>query len=847
MTSLSSRRRAPSIIAPLLILSALSLGGALCPGGTLCSEAAAAPRTWFYLPTGNGHGFQIFDRNQGKITTFLEHPYRYLSPSGRRTPGDRETPGVDRRDLAYDIYFGARVNGAAQWFEGLREVEYEAESQIIHGVSRSGGVRFDHYFFAPFGLEANAMVMLVRAEPESGGEVELDLFAKANLKLGQGRPEPGDQGEQVQLLAAEGYAVETGPGGGHALYLPIGEFNGFCGQDSALFNAIREGSVPTSGAECSGNDQVFIGHRAGRAAPGAPLWWGQAILFVNDTPNHPMADLFRDLRSPADVLSLWREFIGELDAEGLHRETLEEWERWRVPEAMPAELTPLEQRIWRQSDAVMRMGQIREAFQPNRRNFGMYLAALPIGEWHTGWVRDGAYAVVAMAMNGHLEEAKIGAAFYLNAEKGVFPELGGRDGTYRVSSCRYFGNGMEEADGNYAGPNLETDGWGLVLWAASSYLQYSCDLNWLDERTLYGDTVYEALSAIADDIIELIDPATGLPAADCSIWEVHWDLRQIFTYTAATQIRGLFDFAAVAYARGDQARGDRAWDAATEMLDATRRSLLNTRFNSFASHQNVANVDAHVDGSTVELLNWGLISPEDPSFRGTLELYDRLITGFGGYRRLEPSLSLTGGSGANEYDLSEWVLLDLRIGAAWRQLGEGALADIHLNKITDGAASNDLLIPELYEPNRGDYAGVVPMVGYGAGAWQVAQLERYGAPGPGPGVGYDHCFVVDPESDGGMMLIGDGGAPPPGSTPGGGGAGGTPGGGGGGGGTPGGAGREGGFTPPTPGEESSEEERYDWSSEPSAGLCTLGLGAGGAPLLLLLLLGAPRRRRARHS
>ena len=99
----TQHRRSLKCAASLLTLSAV----------LAVSVAIAAPRTWFYMPTGNGHGFQVFDRSQGKITTFLEHPYRYVSPSGRGTPSDREVPGVGRRDLAYDIYFGAKVDGAA--------------------------------------------------------------------------------------------------------------------------------------------------------------------------------------------------------------------------------------------------------------------------------------------------------------------------------------------------------------------------------------------------------------------------------------------------------------------------------------------------------------------------------------------------------------------------------------------------------------------------------------------------------------------------------------------------------------------------------------------------------------
>ena len=36
--------------------------------------ALAVTRGHHELPTGNGHGFQIFDRQENRITTFLEAP-----------------------------------------------------------------------------------------------------------------------------------------------------------------------------------------------------------------------------------------------------------------------------------------------------------------------------------------------------------------------------------------------------------------------------------------------------------------------------------------------------------------------------------------------------------------------------------------------------------------------------------------------------------------------------------------------------------------------------------------------------------------------------------------------------
>ena len=44
------------------------------------TDSAAAQRSWHYMTTGNGHGYQLFDRKEHKVTMFLEHPYRYVAP-----------------------------------------------------------------------------------------------------------------------------------------------------------------------------------------------------------------------------------------------------------------------------------------------------------------------------------------------------------------------------------------------------------------------------------------------------------------------------------------------------------------------------------------------------------------------------------------------------------------------------------------------------------------------------------------------------------------------------------------------------------------------------------------------
>ena len=75
-----------------------------------------------------------------------------------------------------------------------------------------------------------------------------------------------------------------------------------------------------------------------------------------------------------------------------------------------------------------------------------------------------AYATVALARAGHLDEARDALIFQLTAGPGRHEAEVGMP--YRVSITRYFGNGAEESDCNAAGPNIEFDGFGLFLWSA---------------------------------------------------------------------------------------------------------------------------------------------------------------------------------------------------------------------------------------------------------------------------------------------------------------------------------------------------------------------------------------------
>ena len=207
-------------------------------GGIGDAVAQSPGRSWYKLTTGNGHGFQVFSRIDGKLEQFLEHPYRFVAPPGGPDANFEENRdgGIGRRDLMHDAYFGIRVGGQSRWLNVLRTVEYEDQSHIILARESESGLRFSIRYFAPFGFESNALIMTISVDNTTDESVEVSVMGKLNLKLGRGRPEPGSENEEITVQ--DGRMVETGPGGGHAFYFPVGtNTSRHCGADAALFDA----------------------------------------------------------------------------------------------------------------------------------------------------------------------------------------------------------------------------------------------------------------------------------------------------------------------------------------------------------------------------------------------------------------------------------------------------------------------------------------------------------------------------------------------------------------------------------------------------------------------------------
>jgi hypothetical protein len=654
------------------------------------AQAQGIQRSWNYLTTGNGHGFQVYDTNQNKIVKFLNHPYRYVSAGPTI-----QAEGVSRRNLAYDFYFGVRGAGSSGWLNAAQPgaPEYVNQSNIIHAPSTLGAIQADSYFFAPFGYEGNVVIAVLKAPSATDG------FVLFNFHMGAtGTPDaPGAENESVS--ASSGAVVETGPGGGAMIYVPL---NGVDHQDCAnVYNNVTSGANLGDNTSCAGND-VVPGFQKKLGADGM---LAVAAAYVDDPTTAPT------------VIAAIQAWANGRAPQKLLDDSLAEWESWRKPPPTDILCSADETALWRQSETVLRMGQIREPNTATRVNHGMMLASLPPGEWHTGWVRDGTYATVALARMGHTDEAKASLDFFLHAHPVAKYSSYVSGVNYQISVCRYFGSGEEEAD--YSGqtsPNVEIDGWGLFLWAARAYLEASGDTAWLSAN-------YAAIKSGVADALEANLETNSIAKADSSIWEVHDANKKHFAYTTMTATRGFCDLAAMAAKNSNMADQSHYQMLSQKMRTALLATFVDQQGALGGSLEGIA-ANMYYDGAVAEAFTMNLL----PDFTGptatqTLSMLQNLLVSSGGFKR--------NNNGQSDYDNNEWILIDLRMADSLRRAGRAAEGDTYLQAVIAKAAANFYLLPELYNAvaangQIGVYTGSIPMVGYGGGAYVMTMLDRAG-------------------------------------------------------------------------------------------------------------------------
>ncbi|MBI5608908.1 MAG: hypothetical protein HY902_08495, partial [Deltaproteobacteria bacterium] len=403
-------------------------------------------------------------------------------------------------------------------------------------------------------------------------------------------------------------------------------------------------------------------------------------------------------------------WLAQRTADQVLADELAWWQQWHAADQLPSQLTAAQLLHAQRALTLLKMAQARQAnvgaVGQGQSPHGQIVASLPPGLWNITWPRDQSYAAVALARSGHPAEARNAADFVLDGAPGKFvTEVGA---PYRVSATRYWGGGLEESDSNQDGPNIELDGFGLVLWQIGHYVAASQDFAWLAARwPLIRDE-------IAAPLMQAVD-GTGLVKADSSIWEVHWNGKQKhFTYTSLQAVRGLCTAAKLATLAGEgklaaqyrqSAQGIRS-QLVKQLVDKTG-VLVGNAEEPAGKNLDLAAVEALTDG---QLPPWGEVGQK------SWQAWQKLAAGGGpGFFRNDDG---------GEYDSQEWLFIDLRV-LRWldRAIAAGApLADARQalsERIEVIAAAGGGQLPELIGvagTQAGQFAGAIPMMGFGAGA-----------------------------------------------------------------------------------------------------------------------------------
>ena len=685
------RRPRPAAIAALPAV-ALMLGG-------WSPDAGAGVPAWtsyHRLPSANGLGVVVWSGDGaggGRLDRFSDRLYQV------RSPGDEPV-----RDLLYDSYFGLRTASGARWLTATAGAPSWTPGTNAFSIPReAGALEVTERVWAPMDLDLPAFVHVLELHNTSAAPITgVEVFSLHNVHVGA--PTAGGP-----LNGAE--RVEVADGG---LLTEVGVTTGLVWQVHPFDPPDRAGCDDVWARVGRGDDLDGPCAASRDDAVGA-LQWSVPSLAPGERRQIAVVQTFSsggDLTSAPAAVAAWR---GGRSAEELDVLQQAGWAAWLAAGRHPTDLRPDEEPVYQQALVFLKMGQVREPGEA----YGQIPASLPVSapvgsfqhEWNITWVRDGAYAIAALAQAGYTDEALDALAFQIQPGKsgGYRDQLG--VSAYALSVCRYYGDGTEWSDEDATGPNIELDNFGLWLWAAAEALDAAGDDAFLREHEA---AIFDGVAQVLEDTI---DPAWDLTMADSSIWERHWNGNQKhFTYSSAWAVRGLREAARMADRAGDP-RAER-WRAAADQIAAGIGAHLISEDDVLVGNlEELQRGAPSLDLAAVDAFNAGVLPLDDGVFAASVEAW-------------RSGLGVSSGNGFKRnddgdlYDEQEWVMVDLRLAAALRRacrLEEAAELEAW---ITAQAQANHWIIPELMEPTSAAYAGPAPMMGFGSGLYALNLLER---------------------------------------------------------------------------------------------------------------------------
>lgn len=664
---------------------------------TARADGLAPHTSWAQLPWSNGRGAGAYDASRARMVMLRDHLFQ-------RT---QAAPAVE---LMYDAYPGLRVNGQNLWLTDrpVDRAGYDDGRGIVRVQQTYQGVQVVMSMWSPFTVDAPVTVVTYEVTNTNPTALaDSALYAIDNVHAGGGAD--GSSAERIQWV---GGAFEERGARGLILHRPS------AGATHACSPANPYQTVQANNRLANATDSGTLDD----AVPG--FEWDLGGLAPNQTRTFSLVLAYRADGNRA-ALDTQLASIAADPATAL-ADARAEWDAFFARAQEPDGLTADERAVYRQQLAVLRMGQVRA----EGAGSGQLVAALPTGMWNIAWVRDQAYATMALVRAGLAAEAKAALAFWWGTAQAGHYVCCDTDGNpwvgtaYAPSVVRYTGDGVEESDADQNGPNIEFDGFGLALATTADYVKATGDTQ------LVTDHASQIFTNTADVLVSLIEGSganAGLVRADSSIWETHWynGGRKHFAYTQVAAVYGLRRAGELADAVGRTSDGDRYRAAADRIAAAFAQHFVTP---GGALRGNLEEPDGHqLDAAAVEALNWGVAA--DATAAPSLDAWKAGLwnTEVGhGYHRNDDG---------GDYDSREWIVIDLRIASAARKAGRPGDGDQLIDWVTQQARANADLIPENYDRMTGDYSGSIPMVGFGAGTYVMALWDRGAHVAPGGGDG----------------------------------------------------------------------------------------------------------------
>ena len=587
-------------------------------------------------------------------------------------------------DLLYDSYFGyTDLDGTGAWLFDPTSARTVDGTGIIESVQRTGDLEFTSYAFMPMTYPGWGVVQVARVRNTSStaSTAAFQLASLHNWKPGSGEIAVATDHEMVVEVGSEATLFYRAPDAVEhtcdSVYDTVGAGRRLAGDCSRYSSDLVAGfgwNIPALG-------------------PGEERWVG---VFTSQAA---VLDWTAFEAGPRDWLRAELEWWGQLHARG----------------TVPAGLSSAETAVYRQQLALLVMSQVRES----NAAYGQIPASLPVAAadpefphtWNITWVRDSAYATVALARAGYVEEAAASLRFLFQSGKAGKYASWINSAPYGISVCRLYADGTEWSDEDATGPNIELDNWGLFLWALGETVQRSEGTALIDEVGL------RALDEVADPLVAQILAGNQLVRADSSIWERHWyGNEKQFTYTSVMAVAGLRAAGAIAARLGDPRAA--AYVAQADAVAAAIALHLVDVDGVLAGNLTELNAGiGYLDMAAVEAYNFDVLDPRGPTFAPTLAMWDswlRAPTGIG-FRRNDDG---------SAYDTQEWLWADLRLAPALRRACASARASELEDWATQQALLNGNQLPALLDPDSAEYEGPTPMLGFGAGVYMLALQDR---------------------------------------------------------------------------------------------------------------------------